>query len=162
MLVAIDSSVLVGLVVPSDAWHLAAEALLRTIRAAGHRPVYLDCVATESASTVLRRLHERREGGVGRTLDRLMQHVPVEEITWAMPDVPALYTQALDLMRSSEGGALNFNDALIALACRDRHQRHRQLRRRLRPGALAAPLGPPGARHGLAAGTPIVTRFGPM
>ncbi|MHB0874805.1 MAG: type II toxin-antitoxin system VapC family toxin [Anaerolineae bacterium] len=119
MRIAIDSSVLVGLVVPADAWHLASEALMRAIRAGGHRPVYLDCVATESATTVLRRLREKRRAGVGETLDRLIQQVPVEEITWVMPDVPALYTQALDLMRATDG-ELNFNDALIALSCRER------------------------------------------
>jgi predicted nucleic acid-binding protein len=117
--VAIDSSVLVGLLVPGDAWHLAGEVLLRTIHVAGHRPVYLDCVVTESASTVLRRLREKRQEQVGQSLDRLARQVPLEEITWAMPDVPVLYAQALDLMRSSDG-ELNFNDALIALTCRDR------------------------------------------
>jgi len=40
-------------------------------------------------------------------------------ITWIMPDAPRLYAEALALMRLS-AGALNFNDALIALACRER------------------------------------------
>jgi predicted nucleic acid-binding protein len=38
---------------------------------------------------------------------------------WILPDVPRLYPAALDLIRSS-AGALNFNDALIALACQER------------------------------------------
>jgi len=52
-------------------------------------------------------------------LDRLNVQVPSEAITWILPDVPHLYPEALDLIRSSSG-ALNFNDALIALACRER------------------------------------------
>jgi predicted nucleic acid-binding protein len=40
-------------------------------------------------------------------------------LTWILPDVPELYRRVLDLIRSSSG-ELNFNDALIALACRER------------------------------------------
>jgi predicted nucleic acid-binding protein len=36
-----------------------------------------------------------------------------------LPDVPRLYPEVLELVKSSLG-ALNFNDALIALACRER------------------------------------------
>jgi predicted nucleic acid-binding protein len=36
-----------------------------------------------------------------------------------LPDVPALYAEILDQVRAT-GGALNFNDALIALSCRQR------------------------------------------
>ena len=52
-------------------------------------------------------------------LDRLNAQVPRETITWILPDVPHLYSKVLDLIRSSSG-ELNFNDALIALACRER------------------------------------------
>jgi predicted nucleic acid-binding protein len=52
-------------------------------------------------------------------LDRLNAQVPSDAITWILPDVPHLYPEVLDLIRSSSG-ALNFNDALIALACRER------------------------------------------
>jgi predicted nucleic acid-binding protein len=51
--------------------------------------------------------------------DRLDAQVPRDTITWILPDVPHLHPEALDLMHSSSG-ALNFNDALIALACRER------------------------------------------
>ena len=43
----------------------------------------------------------------------------VDTITWVLPDVPRLYAKVIGLMQSS-GGELNFNDALIALACRER------------------------------------------
>jgi predicted nucleic acid-binding protein len=36
-----------------------------------------------------------------------------------LPDAPRLYPEIIALIRSSSG-VLNFNDALIALACRER------------------------------------------
>jgi predicted nucleic acid-binding protein len=52
-------------------------------------------------------------------LDRLNDQVTGDAITWVLPDIPRLYPEVLTLIRSSSG-ALNFNDALIALACRER------------------------------------------
>jgi len=40
-------------------------------------------------------------------------------VTWVYPDVPVLYPEIVALIRTS-AGSLNFNDALIALACRQR------------------------------------------
>jgi len=120
MEVIIDSSVLVGLLVPNDVWHSRAVALWEGIKAAGHAGLFLDCVAAESISVATRRLQEKdRMADVEPLLDRLNVQVPSEAITWILPDVPHLYPEALDLIRSSSG-ALNFNDALIALACRER------------------------------------------
>jgi predicted nucleic acid-binding protein len=120
MEVVIDSSVLVGLLVPNDVWHSRAVALWEGIKTAGHVGLFLDCVAAESISVATRRLQEKdRMADVEPLLDRLNVQVPSEAITWILPDVPHLYPEALDLMRSSSG-ALNFNDALIALACRER------------------------------------------
>jgi len=45
--------------------------------------------------------------------------VPHENLTWILPDVPAFYHSALEIMRASSG-ELNFNDALNSLACRER------------------------------------------
>ena len=120
MEVVIDSSVLVGLLVPNDVWHTRAVALWDRIKAAGHVGLFLDCVAAESISVATRRLQEKdRIADVEPLLDRLNVQVPNEAITWILPDVPHLYPEVLDLIRSSSG-ALNFNDALIALACRER------------------------------------------
>ena len=44
---------------------------------------------------------------------------PTKDILWVLPDVPILYTEIIELVRSSRG-ELNFNDALIALSCRHR------------------------------------------
>jgi predicted nucleic acid-binding protein len=118
--VAIDSSVLVALLVPNDLWHEQAVVLWEAIKAEGHVGFYFDCVAAESVSAAARRLHEKGlSAEVETLLDRLNAQVPRDTITWILPDAPRLYPEALDLIRSSSG-ALNFNDALIALACRER------------------------------------------
>lgn len=120
MEIAIDSSVLVGLLVPNDIWHTQAVALWEAIKAAGHTGYYFDCVAAESISTSVRRLYEKGYVADVETLfDRLDDHVPADAITWILPDVPRLYPEIIGLVRSSSG-ALNFHDALIALACRER------------------------------------------
>ncbi len=46
--------------------------------------------------------------------------MPRDMLTWILPDVPRLYSETLDLIHTSSG-ELNFNDALIALACRERN-----------------------------------------
>jgi len=117
MHIVIDASVLVGLLVPDDVWHARAVALWETIKRTGHSAVYFDCVAAESISVITRRLHEKgRTTDIEAVLDRLQAQVPSPVITWIPPDVPGLYNDVLSLIRSSLG-ALNFNDALIALAC---------------------------------------------
>ena len=120
MKVAIDSSVLVGLINPRDLWRDQALALDRALRASGTELLYFDCVATEAISAAVRRLHEKgRFTEVAALIDRLNAQVPAASISWILPEVPRFYAEALDLIRSSSG-ALNFHDALIALACRER------------------------------------------
>jgi predicted nucleic acid-binding protein len=118
--IVIDASVLVGLLDPNDVWHTQAVALWETSKAAGHSAVYFDCVAAESISVLMRRLHEKdRTTDIEAVLDRMQAQVPSTLITWILPDVPRLYHEVLRLIRGSLG-ALNFNDALIALACQQR------------------------------------------
>lgn len=120
MKIAIDTSLLVGLINPRDLWHEQATALRDALLDADGDLVYFDCVVTEAISTLARRLHERGlVAEVQMLADRLNDQVPDGLITWILPDVPRLYRAALGLIRSSSG-ALNFNDALIALACRER------------------------------------------
>jgi len=120
MEVVIDSSVLVALLVPGDLWHTQAVSLWKAVEAAGHGGVYFDCVAAESISVATRRLREKgRLADIDTLFDRLNAQVPRDAITWILPDVPRLYPEILDLMRSSSG-ALNFHDALMALTCRER------------------------------------------
>ena len=120
MEIAIDSSVLVALLDSRDIWRAQALALLDALLNAGATPVYFDCVAAEAISAATRRLHEKGHAGeVHALVDCLKAQVPLDTLTWILPDVPKLYPQALDLIRASSG-ELNFNDALIALACRER------------------------------------------
>jgi predicted nucleic acid-binding protein len=120
MLIGIDTSVLVGLLDERDIWHTAAVVLQEVVKASGLEPVYFDCVLAESISTLARRLREkRREADLSNLLDRLSAEFPAATLTWLLPDVPRLYSEVMELIRSS-GGELNFNDALVALACRER------------------------------------------
>lgn len=120
MLIGIDTSVLVGLLDNHDIWHTTAVVLQEAMKESGLEPVYFDCVLAESVSTLARRLREKRcEAELSNLLDRLSAEFPVETLTWIMPDVPRLYSEVMELIRLS-GGELNFNDALIALACRER------------------------------------------
>lgn len=120
MQVVIDSSVLVGLLVTNDIWHTQAVTLWSHIEKMGHTSVYFDCVAAEAISVAVRRLHEKKyTAEMDAVLDQLNQRVPRKLITWIFPEVQRMYPTVIDLMRASKG-ALNFNDALIALACRER------------------------------------------
>jgi predicted nucleic acid-binding protein len=120
MEVAVDSSMLVALLNPRDLWRGQAVALHQALLTANVELFYFDCVVAEAISTAVRRLHEKgRVADVNELFDRLSAQVPNDTVTWVLPDVPRLYPDILDLMRTS-GGALNFNDALIALACRER------------------------------------------
>ena len=120
MEVAVDSTVLVALLNPRDLWRGQAVALYQALLMADIELLYFDCVVSEAISTAVRRLYEKgRVADVNGLFDRLSVQVPNDIITWVLPDVPRLSPDVLALMRSSEG-ALNFNDALIALACRER------------------------------------------
>jgi len=120
MRAAVDASVLVGLINPRDHRRHQAMELYAALTAAEAELVYFDCVVSEAISTVARRLEEKnRHAEVEVALDRLNAQVSVESLTWILPDVPRLFQEVLRIIRSSSG-ALNFNDALIALACRER------------------------------------------
>jgi len=118
--VAIDTSVLVALLVPDDQWHKQAVKLWDATKAQGYIPVYLDCVTAETISVIVRRLEEKGlSKETASAIKRWEEHIPTGAISWVLPDVPRLYPEIIALIRSSSG-ALNFNDALIALACRER------------------------------------------
>ncbi len=118
--VAIDSNILVALLNPFDHRRKQAEALYIALQAVDAQIVYFDCVIAEEISTSLRRLEEKGDAqGVNAIFTKLAELAPPDEITWILPDVPDLYASILELMQAS-AGMLNFHDALIALACRDR------------------------------------------
>ena len=75
------------------------------------------------AGAARRRLREqRRAQELPGLLERLRAEFPPEQLTWLFPDVPRFYGDILEQMRRS-AGELNFNDGLIALACRERQIR---------------------------------------
>lgn len=120
MQVAIDSSVLVSLLNPSDHWRTQAVSLRQALLDAEHTLLYFDCVVSEAISAALRRLSEKkRQDEAEILLQRLELYTPSTSITWVLPDVPRLYPEIITLMKDS-GGQLNFHDALIALTCRER------------------------------------------
>lgn len=120
MEVAIDACVFVALINPHDIWHIQAKTLIDTLRLADIKPTNFDCAVTEAASVLVRRLHEKRRGHeVPMVLEQLDGYIPPQLIIWILPEVPRLYADVLNLMQTSNG-ELNFNDALIALACRER------------------------------------------
>jgi predicted nucleic acid-binding protein len=116
--VGVDTSVLIGLLDPQDVWHGPAVALKQALQAYRAEVAVFDCVLAEAVSTMARRIHEqRRSADLDFLLTRIRDDYPTDDILWVLPDVPVLYHDILDLVRSSHG-ALNFNDALIALSCR--------------------------------------------
>ncbi len=118
--IAIDSSLLVGLIYADDNWHSRAVTLWNAIEATDYLSTFFDCVAAEAISAATRRLHEKKRlSEVENLFEQLNSYVSAETMTWILPDVPRLYPEIINLMQSSSG-ALNFNDALIALACRER------------------------------------------
>jgi predicted nucleic acid-binding protein len=118
--IAFDTSLLVGLLDPQDLWHDQAVALEIALQSPGFQAVYFDCVIAETVSVATRRLREtKRFAEIGVVLDRIIASFPPGTITWIGADVPALQSDVLSLVRTS-GGELNFNDALIALACQER------------------------------------------
>lgn len=120
MRVAIDTSFLVGLLNPGDLWHPRAIALYTALLETETELLFFDCIVAEAISTATRRLQEKKDSAQLDTLyDALTTRVLVEDITWISLDLPRLYSSVIELMRSLQG-ILNFNDALIALACRER------------------------------------------
>ncbi|MBN1139310.1 MAG: type II toxin-antitoxin system VapC family toxin [Anaerolineae bacterium] len=117
--VGIDTSVIIGLLDPRDIWHEAACDLEATLVEKRASIVIFDCVLAEAVSTMARRIHEQRRGDdLDSLLTRVFSDYPQQDIHWILPDVPNLYTDILGLVGTS-GGELNFNDALIALECRE-------------------------------------------
>lgn len=115
----IDANVLVALVDARDKWHPQAIALRDALLAQQAQLVYFDCVVNETVGVIGRRAEEqKRSDQFGALLNSLSQQVPPSAITWISRENERMYQDVLDLCRA-QGGRLNFNDALMALLCRE-------------------------------------------
>jgi predicted nucleic acid-binding protein len=116
--VGLDTSFVIGLIDERDVWHAAALDLQAGLQSGDYRLHIFDCVLSEVIRILARRVHEkRREADLSQLLKHLSGQFPKKSITWLYPDLPQHYDQVLQLVEQSKG-ELNFNDALIAIACR--------------------------------------------
>jgi predicted nucleic acid-binding protein len=118
-LAAIDTNLLVALVDSRDKWHTRACEILDALKAHSFQLMYFDCVLNESISVLARRAEEqKRTDEFVDLLEQLRRHTPEAQITWVSLETRHLYSAILDMVQQTKG-AINFHDALIALACRD-------------------------------------------
>lgn len=81
--------------------------------------VYLDCVLGECVSVIARRMKEQGRGEqIPHMVDELGSRIPDSDITWASSEWHRLYRDILGIVKQTSG-ALNFNDALIGLLCKE-------------------------------------------
>ena len=115
----IDTNVLVAITDSHDKWHEKAMAIFDMVNTEGLQIVYFDCVLSETISVMGRRAEEqKRSDQFPALLDRLMEKIPVENITWNSFNIRKNYLELTKLIRDYFG-LLNFNDSLIAFSCRD-------------------------------------------
>lgn len=118
--ISLDTSVLIGLIDSEDVWHSSAVALVQALKAHHADVAIFDCVLAEAVSILARRIHEkRRVADLDHLIEQILTNYPMNDLLWVLPDVPALYIEIIELVRSSQG-ELNFNDALISISCRNR------------------------------------------
>jgi predicted nucleic acid-binding protein len=116
-LAIVDTNVLVALSSQRDVFHPQATALWTALASTTAEVVFFDCVMTEAISVLARRLEEHKESGeFGERLDAFLARIPLEAWFWISDFSRAWTPEILDVMRQASG-RLNFNDALIALAC---------------------------------------------
>jgi len=121
MRIGLDTSVLLALIDEKDIWHEKAVAIKNAlIQQSDAEIAIFDCVLTETISILARRIHEKRRSIEFEPLfNHLIVTYPLESILWLYPLLPAYFEEVINLVRTSNG-ELNFNDSLIAIACRDR------------------------------------------
>ena len=119
--IGLDTNLVIGMLDEQDIWHAPTLELFAALKAHDFEPVVFDCVLTEAISTLARRTHEkRRTAQVSTLLARLKAEFPTKSIVWLYPDLPHLYDDVVALVEQTDG-EMNFNDALIALSCRNRN-----------------------------------------
>lgn len=119
--VAFDTSSVIGFLDDKDIWRAHALELEDVLFQGEFQEIIFDCVLAEAISTLSRRFHEkRRSGDLADLFIRLEERFPKTQITWLYQDLSQLYDQVVGLVRETNGEP-NFNDALIAVSCRERN-----------------------------------------
>jgi predicted nucleic acid-binding protein len=115
----VDANVLVAVIDERDKWHVRTSSLLEALRFQNIEIVWFDCVVNETISVLARRTQEqKRSEQLARLFESLIRMIPAEQITWVSSENQRLYYSVIELIRNSDG-ALNFNDALMSLCCRE-------------------------------------------
>ena len=118
--IVLDASFVIGLLDERDIWHVPASQVYAEMLARSAQIITFDCVLAESVSTLARRGHEkRRTTDLKLLFERVRAKFPTKSISWLYPEVPEVYDRVVMLVEQT-AGELNFNDALIALACQQR------------------------------------------
>jgi predicted nucleic acid-binding protein len=118
--VVLDTVIVAALLDGRDKWHVQSVAIRDVLKAIGTELVLLDPVINETVSVLVRRVQEQgRSSQAPELLQALERLAPSEKITWVSSETRRLYPQILSLVQEHQG-ELNFHDALIALACRER------------------------------------------
>jgi predicted nucleic acid-binding protein len=120
IVIGLDASFVIGLLDEKDIWHVPASQVYADMLARSAQIMAFDCVLAESVSTLARRVHEkRRTTDLKLLFERVRAKFPTKSISWLYPEVPEVYDRVVMLVEQT-AGELNFNDALIALACQQR------------------------------------------
>lgn len=118
--IAVDANILVGLLDQNDSLHIPAETLLRRLSSAGEPILLLDLCVSEALSVLCRRATQRRMSPPD--LDVICGTVrawyDAGQITFVQEESEAQFTSIVDIVHGSRG-ALNFNDAFLAVLQRE-------------------------------------------
>lgn len=118
--IALDTSFVVALLDEKDLWRSQTVALQAVLEQHDLRPVVFDCVLAEALSVITRRIREkRRAADLPVLISKFRTHFPKNRVLWLYSDLPLLYDEVIVQVERS-AGALNFNEALIAIACLNR------------------------------------------
>jgi predicted nucleic acid-binding protein len=119
MRIAVDTSVLVAILDNHDKFNGLALTLADALSEQAVELFYLDCVIVETIGVFCRRAQEqRRIHHVNELLTKLEDYVAKPKISWVTRDLEQFYPDVVDIVRNTNG-QLNFNDALIAITCRE-------------------------------------------
>ena len=114
-----DTNYLVASVDSRDTWHTRAAMLSQSLKAANVKIWTFDICVAEAASVIARRCEEqRRQFALPGLIQGLLALFEPTGLMWTSDRFTRLFQNSIELLLESRG-ALNFNDALIALVCQE-------------------------------------------